>query len=347
MSGLSRSSGTVGRQVHGGNGRVVARAFGMDPSQVLDLSFSANPFAPDPTPIVTAHLARGVLRRYPDALDVDRATRALATAIGVDARRVLITNGGAEAIALVATVLGRGWVEDPDFSLYRRHLRRLDPAGPRFRSDPHNPSGALASPGERADVWDEAFYPLATGRWSRLSRRADSGARQPDPLILGSLTKVFACPGLRLGYVVVPGDDGEALGVGDLMGHLKRAQARWAVSTLALASLCDLLEGADLTRWAEAIRAARADLVALLARYGLRARPSDANFVLVDDVPGLAAALAAQGVVVRDCSSFGLPSAVRIAVPDGAGLARLEQALEAVLDRSRAGTWRSLAREGL
>jgi histidinol-phosphate/aromatic aminotransferase/cobyric acid decarboxylase-like protein len=32
-------------------------------------------------------------------------------------------------------------------------------------------------------------------------------------------------------------------------------------------------------------------------------------------------------VVVRDCRSFGLPDHVRIAVPDGAGLERLDAAL--------------------
>ena len=88
---------------HGGDGRLVAASLGLDPAQVLDLSLSLNPFAPDPTPVVRRHLAAGVLGRYPGSRRA-RARRPteLAAVLGVDRRRVLLTNGGAEAIALVA-----------------------------------------------------------------------------------------------------------------------------------------------------------------------------------------------------------------------------------------------------
>ena len=59
--------------------------------------------------------------------------------------------------------------------------------------------------------------------------------------------------------------------------------------------------------------------------------PSDANFVVVRVDEGAAAArarLARNGVLVRDCTSFGLPHHVRVAVPDEAGLARLIDAWE-------------------
>jgi histidinol-phosphate/aromatic aminotransferase/cobyric acid decarboxylase-like protein len=50
-------------------------------------------------------------------------------------------------------------------------------------------------------------------------------------------------------------------------------------------------------------------------------RPSVANFILldVDDVEAFRRALLSHGMVVRDWTSFGLPSRVRIAcrLPDG------------------------------
>ena len=58
------------------------------------------------------------------------ATAALAEAMGVDPARLVLTNGGAEAIALVARLHPVGWADECDFSLYRRHLERSTPTGP-------------------------------------------------------------------------------------------------------------------------------------------------------------------------------------------------------------------------
>jgi histidinol-phosphate/aromatic aminotransferase/cobyric acid decarboxylase-like protein len=304
---------------HGGDGRLVAASLGLEPELTLDLSLSVNPFAPDPTLTVGRYLAAGALRRYPDRADLARATAALASRLEVDSGRVLLTNGGAEAIALVGAELERGWVEEPDFSLYWRHIPRRDPAGPLFRSDPHNPTGRLADPGARAEVWDEAFYPLATGRWKAAGRS--------DSIVLGSMTKVLGCPGLRIGYVIVPEDDGAELGVPGLRERLGRRQPAWSVGPLALLALPDLLASADLGGWARSVSRARAELIGVLEAHGLAPLPSEANFVLVPGVPGLRTALAGLGVVVRDCASFGLVDHVRIAVPGELDLARLDAAL--------------------
>jgi histidinol-phosphate/aromatic aminotransferase/cobyric acid decarboxylase-like protein len=316
---------------HGGDGRLLAASYGLDPGSVLDLSVSLNPFAPPVGAVVGRHLD-AALGRYADAIDVAVATAAMADALGVDVGRVLLTNGGSEAIALVAAELGRGWAASPEFSLYARHLPVLDTAGPEFRSDPNNPTGALAPFAATAGVWDEAFYPLATGRWSRRSPSPLRSGPEDPAVVVGSLTKVLACPGLRVGYVIAPTDGGEALGYPDLIGRVAGRQARWSVSTLALVSLPDLLATVDLPAWSAAVAAARTELVGVLVGHDLSPRPSAANFVLVDGAPGLRAALAPHGVVVRDCSSFGLPESVRIAVPDADGLARLDAALRTVRD---------------
>ncbi len=155
-------------------------------------------------------------------------------------------------------------------------------------------------------MWDEAFYPLATGAWTR----GDDGA-----VVVGSLTKVFACPGLRLGYVLA--DDAERYACG---------QPAWSVNGLASALLPDLLDRADLGAWSKAIDVRRGELATLLRDRGYDPLPSEAPWLLVE-APGLRERLAPRGVVVRDCSSFGLPDHVRIAVPDDAGLARLHEVL--------------------
>jgi histidinol-phosphate/aromatic aminotransferase/cobyric acid decarboxylase-like protein len=291
---------------HGGDGHLLAQALGIAPSKVLDLSASLNPVAPDPGPVVARHL--DAIGRYPDSRP---ATSALARRMGVDTERLLLTNGGAEAIALVASEQGTGWVDEPDFSLYRRHLPVFDPAAGRWRSNPHNPTGLLAPLSDEAAVWDEAFWPLATGTWTR-------GDTAHGAVVIGSLTKLLACPGLRVGYVLCPD--------ADYARRIGRRQARWALNGLAAAALPDLLEAVDLEGWAAAVAALREALARLLRRAGHAVRPSDANWLLVD-APGLREHLAARAILVRDCSSFGMPGTIRIAVPNAAGLARLEAAL--------------------
>lgn len=292
---------------HGGDGARVAAALGLRPDQVLDLSASLNPAAPDVAALAAPHL--DALGRYPD---VDAAEATLAAGLDLPADRLVLTAGGAQAIALVAAHLGAGRVDEPEFSLYRRHLPRLDAAAPRWRSDPHNPSGLLAAPAEEAGVWDEAFLPLAAGTWTR---------GRPGWAV-GSLTKALACPGLRLGYALAP-DAATAEAV-------RGARPAWAVGSLACAVLPDLLAVADPPAWTAAVAKGRAELVAVLDAHGWDPLPSEAPWVLVPAAAGLRDALARRGVVVRSCASFGLPDHVRIAVPDGDGLDRLDRALAAV-----------------
>ncbi|MGI8710154.1 MAG: aminotransferase class I/II-fold pyridoxal phosphate-dependent enzyme [Acidimicrobiales bacterium] len=281
---------------HGGDGPAIAAALGLDPSTVLDLSQTLNPFAPDVAAIAARHL--DTLGTYPDRRE---ATERLAAELGIDADRLLLTNGGSEAIRLVAAELGGSVVSEPEFGLHPRSSGAV-----RWRSDPHSPSGLLARPGDEADVWDEAFYALATGRWT---------ARRPGTVTVGSLTKLFACPGLRLGYVIA-----------DDVDRFARHQPGWPVSSLALAVLPQLLAAADLPGWAASITSTRARTAAVLARHGLHPQPSDAPWLLVR-APGLRERLAPSGVIVRDCASFGLPGVTRVAVVDGPELDRLDRAL--------------------
>jgi histidinol-phosphate/aromatic aminotransferase/cobyric acid decarboxylase-like protein len=312
---------------HGGDGARLAAALGIPVGDVLDLSASLNPLAPDAGAVVARHL--DALARYPDP---GFASAALADAIGVSPDQLLLTNGGAEAIALVAAALGAGRVDEPDFSLYRRHLPAVEATGPRWRSNPHNPSGCFAAGGETAAVWDEAFWPLAAGTWTR-------GDWVRGATVLGSLTKLFACPGLRIGYVLSADVD--------FIERLRRRQPQWAVNGLAASALPDLLETADLSGWAAGVRDLRRQLVQLLEQHGLHVRDTDANWVLVEQAGDLRQRLAEQAVLVRDCTSFGMADVVRVAVPGEAGLERLDAAMKCAIQppmRRGSGQWSGSSR---
>jgi histidinol-phosphate/aromatic aminotransferase/cobyric acid decarboxylase-like protein len=284
---------TLPLSAHGGDGARIARLLGRAPEDVIDLSASLNPFAPDVAALV-GELA-GAVARYPDP---EPATAALAAAIGVEPGRLVLTNGGAEAIALVAAELGAGDVVEPEFSLYRRHLPVVEAGAGRWRSNPSNPRGSLAGADDVAMVWDEAFWPLAAGTWTR----GDDAAWR-----LGSLTKLWSCPGLRLGFVIAPDAAAAA--------RIALRQPPWAVNALALAVVEPLLEETDLTGWARGVRHMREHLASTMGGLGFEVTPTDANWVLVRTVRPLRDDLAAHGVVVRDCSSFGLAGTYRVALP--------------------------------
>lgn len=295
---------------HGGDGARIAALLGRSVADVIDLSASVNPFAPDVAAVVAAHA--GEVARYPDP---SAATVALAAAIGVDRERIVLTNGGAEAIALVAAELRSGSVVDPEFSLYRRHLTEVRADAGRWRSNPSNPLGELAAATDVAAVWDEAFWPLATGTWTR----GDETAWR-----LGSLTKLWACPGLRLGYVVAPDVDSAR--------RIVARQPRWAVNALALGVVEPLLDETDLPGWARGVRHLREHLASALAACGWDVTATDANWVLVRSARPLRDDLAGQGIVVRDGTSFGLPGTFRVALPRPEQLNDVLAAFAAVID---------------
>ena len=296
---------------HGDDAMRVATALGIDVDDVVDLAQTLNPVAADATVVLQKHLA--TVAHYPDPTV---ATDALARAMDVDPACLVLTNGGAEAIALIAQELGTGWVEEPDFSLYARHLPVLESTAGRWRSNPHNPTGRLAPAAERAAVWDEAFWPITTGSWTR-------GDTEAGAVVVGSLTKLLACPGLRIGYVLAP-DTAFADAV-------RIRQPRWAVNALATAALPDLLAPVDLVRTAGQVGELRAVFAHELRTRGLAVEEADAPWVLVRH-PGLRDELARQAVLVRDCTSFGWPHVFRVATPRPEHLSRVVTAFDTILD---------------
>ena len=168
-------------------------------------------------------------------------------------------------------------------------------------------------------VSEEAFFPMATGRWT-------SGIHTDGSVVIGSLTKLLGCPGLRLGYVLSADVD--------LHRRLGEAQPGWSVSGLASATLPDLLHTVELPMIKTRIDELRRDLVAMVTDHlhapTQQVTAAAAPWVLVHGVPNLRDALIEHGIVVRDCATFGLPGTVRVAVPDETGMARLAVALDRI-----------------
>ena len=123
---------------HGDGARALESFLGLASGELLDLSASMNPVAPSYDRYLVDRI--GSLNSYPDP---GAAAACLAQVLEVDEAQLVLCNGGAEAIQLVSQKVRTGWVREPDFSLYRRHISRYDLQGPWWASNPNNPAGTL------------------------------------------------------------------------------------------------------------------------------------------------------------------------------------------------------------
>ncbi len=168
-----------------------------------------------------------------------------------------------------------------------------NPASPSGTLDPAAALLALRRPG-RVLVVDEAFMDLVPGEPATLVRE-----RLDDVIVVRSLTKALAIPGLRAGYAVAPAA---------LARRLRDVRPPWSANALALAALTAAAHRADaLAAIAERAAAEREALEHRLAGVaGVRTWPSAANFCLVEvaDGPAVLAALRERRIAVRAAASF-------------------------------------------
>jgi histidinol-phosphate aminotransferase len=297
--------------------------------------------------------AFGRVGEYPD----DRpAAAALAARHRRDPAEVLPINGSAEAFWLLASVLrpAHPVVVHPTFTEPEVALRvaghgvqrvfrhpkhfGLDPAAVPENADlvvvgnPNNPTGnldpagllaGLARPG-RVLVVDEAFMEFTEAEAESLAGRGDLHGL----VVVRSLTKLWALPGVRAGYLLC---------APDLAAALRVARQPWSVNGIACAALVACAgDHTTPSRVAERVTAAREELVADLRRLpSVRVWPSEANFLLlaVPAGPAVRSGLAERGIAVRPADSFpGLgPDHLRVAVRSPEDNRRLVAALEEVL----------------
>lgn len=313
----------------------------LPPVELRDFSANINPYGPSPR--IWAAMQAVTIAQHPDP----RATplrRALAAHNDVAPATLIVGNGAADLIYQLATAYVRTGdrvvIVTPTFGEYAaaaammgaeiiRHpttpdngfaldgaalidtLRRTQPRL-LFLCNPNNPTctyydreviaALLHACPDTLLVLDEAFVNFAASPW-----RAVELLAYPNLLILRSLTKDYALTGLRAGY---------ALAHPVTIAAIEKVQPPWAVNALAQAATLAALEDAEHLRTTLArIRQASSDLRAELTTLGLAPLPAAVHFFLVPVHSAAAwkAALLARGMLVRDCTSFGLPQHIRIA----------------------------------
>jgi histidinol-phosphate aminotransferase len=319
---------------HGSVAAAELAQYSLRPADVLDFSVNTNPLGP--APIVADAIQRADWTRYPGD-DEPPLRHALAEHVGVAPEQVVLGNGSAELMWLIALALleagDKVAIVGPTFGEYARaaaivgadvhEVRGEAEVGAArlvFVCNPNNPNGSylpqpefeqfFADRSETVVVLDEAYASFVENRWQSEPLLPDHS----NLIVLRSLTKDHALPGLRLGY---------ALGSSELVSVLEAVRPPWSVNAGALKAGLATLDPAALKHVAQAralVAESRNLLVNGLSVLGFKVHASAANFVLVDVGDGAAfrRGLLPAGIVVRDCASFGLPSCVRIAcrLPD-------------------------------
>ncbi len=367
---------------HGGLIVQTAEKYGLDPEMILDLSASLNPIGtpfdhPSGGLMLEDVLGQAIekMQHYPDNR-YPQLRSAAASFIGgsLTAENIVPGNGSCEIMRLVAECMVDEndivLIPHPTFNEYEQQCKitgarvhyitqegifdieegLLERAKLLFVCNPNNPTGIL-HPGEKLlelakrcaakDTFlfvDEAFIELSDPSQSVAAVVAD----HPNMLVLRSLTKDFAVPGVRLGFGVA---------CTQLAEKLNTARLSWNLGSLADAMGTALLnmEGGSYSDYLKTSRQTickeREYLIEKMS--GIRKFkpiPGDVNYILVDledsplDSVELTGRLAQKGILIRDCSSF--PSMgnryVRIAVRPREETDRLSTALgEVVVEKAR------------
>jgi len=353
---------------HGGNLRRISEQAKKDSGEILDFSANINPLGPpdDFRTVIVRQLDS--LVHYPDP-DCTEITEAFAARYGVSTDEIVLGNGSTELLYLLPTILPkkRAVIVVPAYVDYERaaglaglgikpfYLRKEDDFTLDFSSldalltaddilflgRPNNPTGNMPSVEliralaarhpETFFIIDEAFADFAPETETLLVP-----GRGDNIIILKSLTKFYAMPGLRLGGAVLNPK---------LAAHLKERMPPWSVNTLAQAAGAAALRNERyIGQTRRFVNEKREELrVAVASLPGLTVFPGAANFLLVraeapaPDAPEISRRLLGKGIAIRLCDNFtGLDRRFfRIAVRTERENARLVAALEETLGTTK------------
>lgn len=325
--------------------------WGYSPQELIVFSSNINPYGPPPSvvQVVADNIEPQTLSSYPDRLSRD-LRQALSEHHGLSPEAILVGNGTADILWLLAVLFLRhrrvailsptfgeyanaahlvgvdaqlvsipGWHQladgtfQPGDTILADTLSALTELAPDvvFVCNPNSPTGEhwsrdvmltlLDALPDALWIVDEAYAAFTPEPWS-----TTPWCRERNLIVLHSMTKDFALGGLRLGY---------AAAQPDLIRKMADAQPPWNVNALAQVAGKACMQELDWrTQTMAVLREEMESLREGLKRIGYAPRATSTNYVLVPvaDPTKLRRSLLQRRIVVRDCTSFGLPSFIRI-----------------------------------
>lgn len=248
----------------------------------------------------------------------------LATLLGIAPDQLMVTNGATEAIYLVAQTFRRSKtaILVPTFSEYadacRLHEHTLCniysineiPANAEmvWLCNPNNPTGTVIDKETLLEAFEkhphtvfviDASYAPFTAQ--PLITAAEA-AKLPNTLMLHSMTKEFAIPGLRLGYLTANAS---------VLDNIRLKRMPWSVNQVAIdAGRYLVRHGDEFTLPLTTLLSEKDRVSEALKRLGfIEVWPSDTHILLCHLRMGKAGALkdylaTEHGILIRDASNF-------------------------------------------
>jgi len=304
---------------------------GPDALGVPQHDFSTNSNACGPCPEALAAVQAADATRYPDPA-YTALREALAAFHGVESQRVVLAGSASEFIFRISSAVaqggaGRVWLPAHGYDDYARAAQAwglVSVAQPReakllWACDPASPL-ACAHEGlaalvdglnaAQSCVLDLAYEPL------RLQDELALSTAQRDCVWqMWTPNKALGLTGVRAAYAIAP------LGAEGLAARLQQLAPSWPVGAHGVAMLQAWTRPpvqAWLARSRDTLRDWKARQIACCEALGWTVRPSVANFFCARpagvDLPAALQRLRAQGIKLRDTTSFGLPGELRLGV---------------------------------
>ena len=174
-----------------------------------------------------------------------------------------------------------------------------------FLAHPNNPTGkrlerdylreVLAICREKGIyvVLDECFISFCKGDVSFVSEIEE----YPNLLLVQAFTKLYAIPGVRLGFLISSNKI--------LLQKIARQLPEWNLSVFAQeAGIACVKEKAFVKQTVEYVKKERAFLTEQLQKMGLEVFDGEGNFILVYTEKPLYELLLERGILIRDCQNF-------------------------------------------
>ena len=260
---------------------------------------------------LTAHFH--VVDNYPEP-EPWTLERQIAHSHGIDPECVIVTNGATDAIYLVAQAYAHlpYAIDQPAFSEYEDACRLFElsegTGGLCWVCNPRNPDGYAYSSEEIGRLADSHRLLVVDQAYERYTCQSLLSPREAvdrrNVIQLHSMTKTYAIPGLRLGYLVAHAD---------ITAHLRRHLRPWSVNALAIEAGRFLLQHDELLVRPDLCEAQRLH-ARLSAIDGLVIQPTATNFMLCCCTRRSSGWLTAAtlkerlalryGLLIRDASNF-------------------------------------------